>query len=114
MSSRPPITESPWFWACLFASVGLLALWAAGPKYGQRQLIEENKGQGRMRAAEQQSGGDIQTPVSREGELAISLHPLYAVLGGVLVIAWGMLWWRHIRPMAEKSSETSPESPPDR
>lgn len=105
MSPRPPIAESPWFWACLFASVGLVALWAMGPKYGQRQLIEEHKAQGRMRAAERQAGGEMTTKVSREGDLAIPLQPLYAVLGGALVIAWGVLWWRHVRPRIEDSPD---------
>jgi len=109
--SRPPITESPWFWACLFASMGLVALWAMGPKYGDRQLLEERKAQGRMRAAERAVGGEMQTEVSREGDLEIPLRPLYAILSAALMIAWALLWWSHIRPQMKERPDQDGDPP---
>lgn len=105
-SARPPITDSPWFWACLFASVGLVALWAMGPKYGERQLLEENKAQGRLRAAERAAGEEMTTEVSSRGDLAITLQPLYGILSALLVMAWAWLWWSHLRPLVEGDDES--------
>ena len=97
--------------------MGLVALWAVGPKYGDRQLAEEHKAQGRIRAVELAATGETVTEVSSAGDLAIPLQPLYAVLGGVLIIAWAVLWWRHLapRPAANaegQSAETTPEAHP--
>ena len=74
-----------------------MALWAVGPKYGDRQLLEERKAQGRMRAAEHASGGEMATEVSSEGNLEIPIRPLYGVLAGGLAVAWALLWWSHLR-----------------
>ena len=76
------------------------------PKYGDRQLLEERKAQGRMRAAEQASGGEMATNVSSEGNLEIPLQPLFGVLAAVLAIAWAVLWWKHLRPSATGQTET--------
>ena len=104
------MSESPWFWACLFASAGLMALMAVGPKYGDRQLLEERKAQGRMRAAEHASGGEMATEVSSEGDLAVPLKPLYGVLAAALAIAWGILWWSHMR-IGRTTNDDSPPVP---
>ena len=94
-----------------------MALWAMGPKYDDRQLLEERKAQGRMRAAEHASGGEMATEVSSEGNLAITLRPLYGVLAAGLAIAWAILWWTHLRPRHEQDSaleETSATTAGDR
>lgn len=78
--------------------MGLVALWAMGPKYAGRQLLEENKAQGRLRAAERAAGAEMTTEVSRAGHLAMPLRPLYGILSVALMIAWAMLWWTRIRP----------------
>ena len=106
-NARSPISESPWFWACLFASVGLMALWSMGPKYGNRQLLEERKAQGRMRAAEHASGGEMATEVSSEGNLQIPLKPLYGILAIALICAWVRLWWTHLRQAPTDAQEQS-------
>ena len=106
-SSPAPIVDSAWFWACLFASVGLVALWAMGPKYAGRQLLEERKAQGRMRAAEQAAEGEMTTEVSSEGNLEIRLTPLYGILSGLLMVAWAVLWWTHMRPQAKEATAES-------
>ena len=110
-TARSPISESPWFWACLFASVGLLALWAMGPKYGSRQLKEEQKAQGRMRAAERASGGEMVTEVSSPGNLEIPLRPLYGILAVGLILAWTILWWTHVRPRSHPTGDSSGDPP---
>ena len=112
-SQQPPITDSPWFWACLFASFGLLALWAIGPKYGSRQLREEHKAQGRLRAAEQVAQGEMTTEVSSEGNLAIPIRPLYGILSVLLMCAWGVLWWTHLRARPDiEPTKQNPEQQP--
>ena len=50
-TTRPPITDSPWFWAALFTGVGLAALLATGGKFGKRQANIENKFQARSAVA---------------------------------------------------------------
>lgn len=87
-----------------------MALWAVGPKYGDRQLLEERKAQGRMRAAEHASGGEMETEVSSAGNLEIPLRPLYGVLAGGLAIAWTLLWWSHLRQGTRTSDDTTAES----
>lgn len=111
--ARPPITESFWFWVCLFATMGLVALWAIGQKYDARQTQVEQKAQGRLRAAEQAAGGEMTTEVSSRGDLEISLRPLYALLGGVVMIGWAILWWHYFRSASQDEathdSETASE-----
>ena len=86
--------------------MGLVALWAMSPKYGDRQLLEERKAQGRMRAAEHASGGEMATNVSSEGNLEIPLQPLFGVLAAVLAFAWAVLWWKHLRPSSAEQAKS--------
>jgi cell division protein FtsL len=104
-AGRPPITDSPWFWLCLFATMGLVALAAIGPKYAKRQAGIERKEQARQRAAELASGGTAQTPVSTEDDLVVSLKPLLLIVGAIVVAAWTILWWQYLRPPARRQAE---------
>lgn len=105
-SPRPPITDSFWFWVCLFATMALVALFVISRKYDARQLAVEQKAQGRMRAAEKMSGGEITTEVSSPGHLQIPMTPLVAVLGGILVVSWAVLWWHYFRRPSSAAPET--------
>jgi hypothetical protein len=109
MPARAPITESPWFWMCLFASMGLMGLWAIGQRYGVRQTQVEQKAQARLRAAERAGGGEVKTEVSSRGHLEVSLEPLYLVLGAVLIFAWAVLWWNHFRPRSPAGAPPAQE-----
>ena len=91
-----------------------MALWAMGPKYGDRQLLEERKAQGRMRAAERASGGEMATEVSSEGNLEIPLQPLYGILAAGLAVAWAVLWWSHFRHRKETAGGMPENEPADR
>jgi hypothetical protein len=97
-SRRPAISESPWFWLYLFATAALIALLLMGPKFAARQAQIEREGQGRHRAAQQTHGQQPSTPLSTTGSTIVSLGPLYLVIGGLLIVAWSVLWWQHFRP----------------
>lgn len=96
--ARPPITDSFWFWACLFATMGLVALWAVSLKYEARQDQIERNATGRVRAAEHMAGEEMTTEVPREGERLIALRPLFFILAALLAVGWVVLWWQHFRP----------------
>lgn len=104
-SNRPPITDSFWFWVCLFATMGLVALWAGSLKFEARQDAIERNAAGRVRAAEHMAGEEMTTEVPAEGERLIGIGPLFIVLGGVLIVAWGILGWQYFRPHHVTSSE---------
>lgn len=104
---KPPITDSPWFWACLFASAGLVVLWYFSGQYEQRQLRIERQGQARMRAVEIAAEGEPRTEVSMPGDLRLPLRPIFALLAALVAFAWTMFWvqrFRHARSVS---------SPPD-
>ena len=86
---RPPaVTDSPWFWLCLFSGVAILAVAAIGPKYAKRQGGIERKFQMREHVAERRAAGDtnpddeVFTP---PGEIAATLWPVVAVLAVIFV-----------------------------
>lgn len=118
-SSRPPITDSPWFWVYLYAVAGLIALALMQPRFGPRQAEIERQYQGRERAAERQLGQQPTTRLSTRENTIITLRPLYLILAAVFAVAWCVLWWRHFRkrPAADDvdgSDETNhpPENSP--
>ena len=98
--SKPPITDSPWFWFCLFSAVGLSALLMTGGKFGDRQAQVERKGQAHEAVI---AGIDVEEDVtgkksvqdapdySRPGQIKIRLMPLATVVGLVFLGSMGML-----------------------
>lgn len=95
--SRKPITESPWYWFYLFATTGLIFLVVMSPKFASRQAQVERQNQGRNRAIQQQIGQTPTTEMSTSDKTLVTLRPLFWILGGVLVVAWALLWWSHFR-----------------
>lgn len=91
-SAKPPVTDSPWFWACLFASAGLVVLWYFSGQYEQRQLRIERQGQARMRAAEIAAEGEARTEVSTADNMRLPLRPIFIILALLVVVAWAMFW----------------------
>ena len=93
----PSITQSPWYWAYVFCTGGLIALVVMGPRYAQRQAQIEKKGQARQQAAQVASGqADVDSPAASE-TLTIVLWPLFVVLGAGLALAWIKLIRDHLR-----------------
>jgi hypothetical protein len=93
-ASRAPITDSPWFWLCLFSGAALLAIAAIGPKYARRQERIERKFQMREHVVERRAAGDtnpeddVFTPPER---IAATLWPIAALLAVVFVGSATML-----------------------
>ena len=98
MSSPPPVTDSPWFWICLFGTFGLVMLVAMDAKYAQRQAQIERQYQGRTRAAQQRAGETPSTPMSTRHQTQITLKPLYPVLAMFVLAGWILFWWARLRP----------------
>lgn len=117
-ASRPPITDSPWFWVYLYAVAGLIALALMQPRFGSRQAEIERQYQGRQRAAEKKLGQPPTTPMSTRDNTIITLRPLYLILAGVFAVAWCVLWLRHFRrtPVGpnEQIVDDSSVSPPEK
>lgn len=118
-ASRPPITDSPWFWVYLYAVAGLIALALMQPRFGSRQAEIERHYQGRQRAAEKKLGQEPKTPLSTREDTIITLRPLYLILAGIFAVAWCILWWRHFRrrpgaidtEMSDGKNLSQPEHP---
>ena len=97
-SSNPrSITESPWYWAYLFCTGGLIALVVVGPRYAQRQTQIEQNGQKRQWAAQLVAGQSPSVSQSESDKLSIPLRPLFLVLGSLLAIAWIKLIGDHFK-----------------
>lgn len=97
MPQRPPLTDSPWFWAYLFGTAALVALFLAGPRYLDRQPQLENRYLARQAGGQAVMGdqGPIE-PSSRE-RMIISLRPLCVLLALLLTGAWAGLWYQRLR-----------------
>ena len=93
MADKPPITESPWYWALLFAVVSLAALAALSGKYGRRQAIIERKYQARQHVAGQDANASQpSTPTySTADDPLIVVWPLAAFFGGMACVSLVML-----------------------
>lgn len=118
----PPISDSPWFWAYVFACGGLIALMLMGPKYTARQSQIDRKTEKRLqvsraRAAGEQglgSGGSesARDAVSRDDARAdqpgISLTPLTAAMLLILSIAFYRFQRRRVRAVNHPPSQVDP------
>lgn len=107
----PRLTDSPWYWAYLFAMAGLIALVLMGPKFSRRQAIIETKSEGRQRASMNLSGHAL-PPANEDRTPRIQLTPLYLVLTALLGLAGFQLWRRRVKP--SDANEQNLPLPPDR
>ena len=92
--NQSSFTDSPWFWVCLFSAAGVVALVLGSARITSRQTQIE-----REYLARQLSGSVVlnETPPqtsSHELRNRITLSPLLIALGGIVVIAWSLLWWQ--------------------
>lgn len=94
-NTAAPLTDSAWFWAALFATAALAALFVISGKYGKRQANIEQKYQARERVnweeEDRRQKAEGSEEYSRPGETVISLWPLAVPLGGVIVVSVVML-----------------------
>ena len=111
--SRPPLTDSPWFWLYVFATAGVLSLLWMGPKFGARQSQLDRQFQGRQHAAQGSADENAPRPFSSAESRVRSLQPLYLVLTGAILLGWLILWWQRFRAPAASAAESSPPRPPD-
>jgi hypothetical protein len=96
-SNPQSITESPWYWAYLFCTGGLVVLVTMGPRYTQRQTQIEQNGQKRQWAAQHVAGRTPDNSQLDRQELSVKLWPLYIVLGSILAVAWSKLIRDHLK-----------------
>ena len=95
----PPVTDSPWFWIALFGAMGLAALLAVSPKYGQRQAAIERKYQARQQMARSADGmpiaGETRPPTdvaySDPNNTIVTLWPIRLVVLLVTVVSAAQL-----------------------
>jgi hypothetical protein len=85
-------TDSPWFWAYVFATSGLIALALIGPKFARRQAQIEREFQGRQRAAQTINGQEPSGPLSTAERTMLTLQPLFVGLAAITTIAWIIFW----------------------
>ena len=91
------LTDSPWFWAYLFATAALIALFLSGPKYRVRQPQIERQFSARQSGGQAVAGSDGPVEPSTSKQMIISLYPLYVALAVVLTTAWIGLWYHRYR-----------------
>jgi hypothetical protein len=95
-SAVRPITDSPWFWAYLFATTALICLALIGPKFAARQAQIEREFQGRQRVAQQTHGQEPSGQLSTAERTLITLRPLFWGLSIITTVAWIVFWRSHI------------------
>jgi hypothetical protein len=101
--ARTRVSDSPWFWAYLFTTFGLIALAIISPKYSARQTQIEREYQGRQRATQSARGATPSVELSEEGQTLITLQPLFFGLTTITTIAWIIFWRTHRSPSSPTS-----------
>lgn len=104
--SRPPLTDSPWFWGMLFSCAALVALTLVTPKYAPRQRKLEMQYYAREEIVRRQAEGvaearqpglEGEAPPPTTDELIIPLWPLFGVAAAGLVVSSYFLWQSRLR-----------------
>jgi len=100
-ATRPPLTDSPWFWLYVFATAGVLSLVLIGPKFGARQSQLDRQFEGRRHITQLPADVPGQRPYSSAVVREQSLRPLYVILTVAVLGGWLLLWWQRYssRPM---------------
>jgi hypothetical protein len=96
---RPSITESPWFWAYVFATGGVVALLLGTSKYEDRQEQIERQYLARQRAGQVVARQDQPLDRPDDGGKIIPIWPLALLMTLILCVAWMVFWYqrRHVR-----------------
>jgi hypothetical protein len=111
-SAARPITDSPWFWAYLFATAALIALALIGPKFASRQAQIEREFQGRQRVAQRAHGQQPSGQLSTAERTLITLRPLFLGLAIFTIVAW-IVFWRTRSAQIPAPSAASRSSNPE-
>lgn len=112
MHSAPrSFSDSPWFWAYLFATAALVALALIGPKFAARQAQIEREFQGRQRAAQSIQGQEPTGNLSTAERTLITLQPLFLGLAAITTIAWIIFWRNQRLSPTPHSALRTPHSP---
>ena len=98
---RGAITDSPWFWICMFACVGLMSVVVIEPKFRRREAQIESKFHMRQHVDRIRADGTPSDEATYEPDDTPlkTVHPIVWLLTGVVAISWGVLFWsRYLRP----------------
>lgn len=104
---KKPLTDSPWFWAYIFATAALIGLALAAPKYKLRQTQLEKRFLARQEGGQTikgDKGNTIEQPTGNN--LILRLGPLFLIVGSLLVVAWSRFWWTRVMGSGETKVET--------
>lgn len=111
--SRPPITDSPWFWVYLFATAALALLMVSKPKLQYRQAWLERQHQAREFSHRLAEGQAVEGELIQPESTHIRIEYFFYLLAGVLIFAWGRLWYsRFAGAWFPRNSEQSVDSDP--
>jgi hypothetical protein len=117
--STARLTDSPWFWAMLFALFGILAVAAISSRYGRRQSGIERKYQARERRDQNEENEQPPRGFSEPGDNLVPLWPLAIVLAAIAFVAAAMLLRsrgarpaRRLMEMPDSGSLTPDPRPP--
>jgi len=91
--TRPPITDSPWFWVYMFATAALALLMVSKPKLQYRQAWLERQHQAREFSHRLAEGQAIEGELIQPETTHIRIEYFFYLLAGVLILAWGRLWY---------------------
>jgi hypothetical protein len=87
-----PVTDSPWYWALIFALAALAAIFTIGPKFERRQEVIETKFHGRERAqgreSKEQSTTNAANPDAHPWSRIFSLGPLILTITIIALVAF--------------------------
>ena len=98
--TRPPLTDSPWFWVMLFCAAGVVLLLVIWPQYSKRQRRLEMQFRAREEIVRRQAAGEPPARVlgregsaapPAEGELIIRLWPLLLLFSALFAVSTTML-----------------------
>lgn len=109
---RPPLSDSPWFWAYVFATGAVVSLLLAQPRYGDRQSQLERQFTARQTSGQVVVGDHGPIPPSTPERMVLPLRPLLVVCCLTMVLGWGGLCWHRFsrrprsRPLANPSDST--------
>ena len=134
-TAAPKLTDSPWFWAYVFSTMGVVALFAMDGKYQHRQTHLEDQYRYETRTLARPPGATLsdpaqptaQTPSSSAlrpstseksplsggpqpltHELIISLWPLRLIAAVAMMVSCVALQWSYLRrrKVARKATST--------
>jgi ElaB/YqjD/DUF883 family membrane-anchored ribosome-binding protein len=121
-TSRPPISDNPWFWAYVFATAGLVGVMLLGSKLDRRQeqldgnftrrqeLLEQRAAKNQGTSAEAISVEDSAAPELEERY--VTFPPLYIAIAIGAAIGWIMLWRQHFYSPLTVEESAVPNEPP--